>query len=125
MNDENKTKAQLIAELNELRQRNAELQASEVEYMQSGGTREENELEVTLRGSEKRYRALVETIPYGVEDIDVFGNILYANSAQHKLYGFLEGELVGKNILDLLANDAEREPLRDYLEFWLVSRIRG
>ena len=70
-----------------------------------------------LRESVERYSTLVETIRHGVEDIDVYGTILFANSAHHRLHEYLDGELIGKSILDLVATDAERKALRDYLEF--------
>ena len=67
--------------------------------------------------AENRYRTLVETIPHGIEDIDAAGNITFANQAQHSMYEYPPGTLVGRSILDFAATDAEREELRDYLQY--------
>jgi len=68
-----------------------------------------------LKESEKRYHTLIETITQGIEEIDTSGRITLANSSLHKMYGYSQGELVGKSILDLVATDSERKELRDYL----------
>ena len=67
--------------------------------------------------SEMRYSTLVETIPHGIEEIDVFGNILFGNSAYHKLLGYHAGRLIGKNMIELLSTEEEKEALRNYLVF--------
>ncbi len=73
--------------------------------------------EERLAESEKRYRTFVETVPLGIEDIDIEGNIIFANAALHKMYEYSEGELIGKNILDFVATSAERKALSDYLKY--------
>jgi len=52
---------------------------------------------------------------HGVEEIDTSGVITFANAAHRKQYGYSEGELLGKSILDLVVSDADRETLRSYL----------
>lgn len=51
-----------------------------------------------LAGSEKRFQTLVDTVPHGIEEIDIDGNILFANATHHKQYGYGPNELIGKNI---------------------------
>jgi PAS domain S-box-containing protein len=61
----------------------------------------------TLRESENLYRTLVETVPYGISELDSAGTITFANSAQARVFGYGRQELTGKSIFDLLASDAE------------------
>jgi len=70
-----------------------------------------------LYKEKEKYRYLVETVTNGIEDIDVDGKIIFSNLAHHKQYGYSKDELVGKNILELVANEAEQESLRNYLQY--------
>ncbi len=106
MKDEQKTKKQLINELVRLRQQIAELEESE-----AGSKLTECE----VGESEEHYRVLVETIPHGVQEIDLSGTITFVNSAHCMMYGYGEEELIGKSALDLVASDSEREELSEYL----------
>ncbi len=103
-----KTAVQLLKELTELRQRVAHLETSEAERKHT---------EEALRQSKERYRTLIETIPYGIEEMDASGIITIANAAHHRQYEYGEGELIGTSILDLVATDSEREELRNYLRY--------
>ena len=81
MKDEQKTKKQLINELGHLRQQIAELEEAEAESKLT---------EREVGKSEERYRALVETIPHGVQEIDSSGTITFVNSAHCMMYGYGE-----------------------------------
>jgi len=70
--------------------------------------------EQVLRESEERYKRLVETIPHGIQEIDINGNIVFANKAFHDIYGYENEELIGTSIFDLSASDSEREELKEY-----------
>jgi PAS domain S-box-containing protein len=74
------------------------------------------------RQSDERFAQLVETVPYGIEEIDTFGTIIYANRANHDRYGFETGELIGTNILDRAPNETERRELADYLEYLVTEQ---
>lgn len=67
--------------------------------------------EESLRKSEQRYKTLLETIPYGIEEIDRAGCITFANKSLHKIYGYPEGQLIGKKIYDLSALETDRDKL--------------
>ncbi|MCP5196958.1 MAG: PAS domain S-box protein [Gammaproteobacteria bacterium] len=73
--------------------------------------------EEALRASEQRYRTLVELLPYGVQENDIEGRITFANPALERLHGWREGSIVGQFIWDFPADAAERQRLRDYLQF--------
>ncbi len=106
MRDEDKTKAQLIKELAELRQRITRLESPAAGQQQA---------EMALRQGEERYRSLVQTIPYGIQEIDLSGRIIYANEAHYQIHGYAAGELIGTEIFDLQTSEAERRDLREYL----------
>jgi PAS domain S-box-containing protein len=96
MEDENKTKEQLINELAELRQRITELEALETER------------KVELEESEVRYRQLVEFSP---EAIIVYSDskTVFTNDAGAKLVGAATpGQIVGKPIIDFVHPDYQR-----------------
>ena len=73
------------------------------------------EVERALRESEEKFRSLIDTIPHGVQENDLDGVITLSNAAHCRMHGYADGELVGKTIFDMLASDAERDTLRDYL----------
>ncbi|MCP4698087.1 MAG: diguanylate cyclase [Gammaproteobacteria bacterium] len=68
-----------------------------------------------LRQDERRYRLLVENIPYGLQEIDTSGTIIYTNMAEHRIRRYNHGELIGKSILDMAATAEERKKLEDFL----------
>jgi len=79
MRDEDKTKAELIAELRECRK-----------------------LITQLHESEKRSRDLFESSPDAIFVEDLAGKVLDVNPAACELHGMLWQELVGKHVLDLV-----------------------
>jgi PAS domain S-box-containing protein len=89
MNDEEKTREQLI--------------------------KEKNALEEALQELEERYQSLIETNLYGIQEIDIYGNITFMNSILYEILGYSEGSLRGMQIWDLLASDSDRNELTDYL----------
>ena len=76
---------------------------------------ERKQAENALRDSEDRYRNLVETIPHGIQEIDVDGTITFANRAHGMIHGYAPEELVGLSALELVASDKERWALGAYL----------
>ncbi|OQX23817.1 MAG: nucleotide exchange factor GrpE [Desulfobacteraceae bacterium IS3] len=72
-------------------------------------------LKEAMQDLEKRYQSLIETDLYGIQEIDIYGNITYMNSVQYQILGYEEGELRGTQIWDLLASDDDRNELTDYL----------
>ncbi len=70
----------------------------------------------TLEFSENRYRVLLDTVPHGIEEIDLSGTITYSNRAYHEMMNAADGELRGKRIWDLMALDSDKEQVKSYLE---------
>jgi len=73
-------------------------------------------VEEALRESEKRYRKLVETISHGIQEINTEGSITFANSALHSIFGYENGELIGKSVFDLMVSEGESKEMRNFLE---------
>ena len=87
MNDQDKSKEQLVNELTNLRCKVSELEESEARLK---GT------ERLLRESEERYRSLVENIDLGISSIDSDHNIIMSNTTIGKWYDKPASELGGK-----------------------------
>jgi len=113
MKDERKTKKQLIAELIEMRQRVAELEAAETERQQA---------EEESRTSEERYRNLVELAPDGIITVDVKGVIASINTAFTTLTGFSKDEIVGTHFTKL--GTIRSQDLPQYLRMF-NDTVRG
>ena len=71
-----------------------------------------------LRDSEDWYRAVFDNAAVGIRVADVArgGRIVQANRAMHRLLGYPDGELVGKNIFELVHDDDRQENRRLYEE---------
>ena len=68
--------------------------------------------EEALREKEEQYRTLVETLPHGIQEIDLEGTITFASAACHRLYGFPDGAMVGTRTWDVVASRVEQNSLR-------------
>lgn len=61
-------------------------------------------------------REMLEVIPHGVTDMDTSGVLIFANAAYHRMLGYAPGELIGKNAVDLLADDDARREFPELLQ---------
>lgn len=68
-----------------------------------------------LRRGERQYRILVESLPYGLQEADTRGNIVFTNSAEHQIRRYSPGELIGLSMPDMAASDTEKERFQAYL----------
>lgn len=96
MNDDAKTKEQLLAEVQELRSEVNRYKALEIEH---------KEREDRLLQLEKA----VETMPLGLTITDLEGKILYTNPTEAAIHGYQVEELLGKNA-GILAPPELRNP---------------
>ena len=80
----NKSKAQLVEEVERLRRRLAQLEREEVERL---------EAEQTLRESEGRFRSLFETMAEGVILVNADGRIVQANPAAERILGLKAADI--------------------------------
>lgn len=68
-----------------------------------------------LQLDENKYRNLVENVPYGFEELSLEGIILFANTAAHHIRRYNFGELTGKSILDMVADNEQKSLISDLL----------
>ena len=80
------------------------------------GEGERRRAEQALVGSEARYRRLVDTIPQGIDEIDLDGSFLLVNPARARMLGYEEAELTAKTIWDVLEDDETCAAVRAYLQ---------
>lgn len=73
--------------------------------------------EMALSASEQSYRELIETIPHGIDVIDLDGTIQFANNNLHQIYATAPGTLTGSSILDRVASEVERDILIQELQY--------
>ena len=96
LNDEDKTKEQLINELIDLRQRITDLEEKEVERDSS---------KKALRESEERYCSLAELSPDAIV-VHSEGNYVFVNPAAARLFGAdTPNQIMGKRVFDLIHAD--------------------
>ena len=58
--------------------------------------------EKTLRASDERWRAVIESAVDGIVLIDEHGRIEAFNPAAERLFGYVEGEVIGRNVSALM-----------------------
>jgi len=98
--DKNKSKDELINELNELRQRVADLEALEAEW---------KELERALLETEQRLKSITETARDAIIMIDHKGKISYWNPAAEEIFGYTIHEASGKELTIIIPNRYHEE----------------
>lgn len=94
-----KTRDQLINELEEMRHKVERLEGARADIQ---------EAKKSLSQSEKRYQSLFEDSLDGIFDVAIDGTILDANRAYLKLCGYTWEELSKTNIVNLYADPKER-----------------
>ena len=86
MNEERKTKKQLLQELDEYRRRADQLEKLRDEY---------SRLEEMVRQSKERDRAILENIEDGYHEVDLKGRFTFFNESCRKILGYDKEELLG------------------------------
>ena len=114
MKDEEKTKEQLIDELAEMRQRVAELEASETELKQAGQK---------LRHQKKHLESLIKYSPLAIVTLDESHNIISCNRNFEKLFQFEESEILGKNLDEVIAGHEYIEDAISYTKETLSGKV--
>jgi len=85
---------------------------------------ERKQAEGNLSESEKKYRLLFETIIHGIQEIDISGEIISANSACHMMLGYKKGELKGRSMFEFIANSNQRKTLHDNIQILIQQQSK-
>jgi len=72
--------------------------------------------------SEKDIHNILNRLTLGVFECDQNGIINYANSAMGTITDYSVEELMGKNLLDLIADEEKKAALEDYLKSLIINR---
>jgi len=103
MQDQRKTKAQLIAELAALQRRVAELESRPVPAPDQAAPPADPPANEMPHG-ESYFRTLVEALSEAVTLTDLSGRIIFANEQSARLHGFAAPrDMVGASVFDLIA----------------------
>jgi PAS domain S-box-containing protein len=103
MNDQSKTKHDLIQELVSLRKRIAGLSQYESEHKQ---------VEESLRESEYKYKSLIENIPDIIFIIiDLEGKITFISKRTKEILGYENEETINRNILNFISEEAHQSTM--------------
>ncbi|MEO6173090.1 MAG: EAL domain-containing protein [Arenimonas sp.] len=85
--------------------------------------RERQSMQIALRVSEERFRAIVETTEDWIWEIDIVGRLVYSNDNVFKLLGRASADLMGNNVQDILIE--EDRPAFMWMLPKLISRNQG
>ncbi len=102
MKDLLKTKSELIEEISSLKQRNKELEQSEVIHKQ---------VEVALRISEAKFKEIFETIEDLYYETDSEGIVKLVSPSLHRLTGWNEEDIIGEPATKVYVDPSDREQL--------------
>ncbi|MBW8015775.1 MAG: PAS domain S-box protein [Planctomycetes bacterium] len=109
MGNENKTKDQVISEIEQLRLEINDLQSQEsyyqklVKQLQTEVTENKYTKEF-LRKNEECFRLLYERSPMGYQSLDCDGNLIEVNPAWLSLLGYEKEDVIGRSFADFLAS---------------------
>jgi len=73
--------------------------------------------EIELHESKQRLQRLLETLPYGVQENDINGKILYSNSAHSSILGRQKNAIAGHYIWDFQVNEVEKNKTKELLKY--------
>ncbi len=75
------------------------------------------EAELKLQQSERKFRSYIQNAPYGIFIADAKGYYLDVNLEAERLTGYIADELIGMNLLDLIAPEHKQMALDNFKQF--------
>jgi PAS domain S-box-containing protein len=120
------SKTPLAAEIDRLRRRVAELEASAADHQRAEQQleREARLKEAALRRSENTARAVLESASEGIILIDATGRITLVNTAAERMFGYPRRELLGEPLEILLPERVRRGHVEHRTEYFAEPRVR-
>lgn len=114
MSDEQKTRAQLIEELQALRQQVTALGEPEQQRRQT---------EQALRESEEKYRAILENIEEAYYETDLTGSFTFFNDALCQMLGYARDELMGMNYRQYMDEETAEKAYHTFNTVYLTGEF--
>jgi len=126
VSNHDKTKDELIAELETLRRRLVDLESSAVDHQRAMSTLEKqaHASEAALGKSEATARALLESASEGILLVNAAGRIVLANDAAERLFGYTRAELMGAQLERLLPARIRGSHAAHLAGYFVEPRVR-
>ncbi len=70
------------------------------------------EAQSALKISEEKYRSIIQNLQFGLMEVDLGGNIIFANDAMFDIAGYTKDELIGQNAEKLLLGEEATEAIK-------------
>ncbi len=93
-----KTREELLADLNSAYKRTAESEALAERYAKEVWS---------LKASEERYRHIVENANSIILVMDTKGNIIFLNQFAQRFFGYYENEILGKSVVGTIVSETD------------------
>jgi PAS domain S-box-containing protein len=127
MDDAQKTRGQLIAEVQALRRQVAQLESSTVDHQcaERALEKEAHASQVALEKSEATARALLESASDGIVVVGGTGRIMLVNAAAERMFGYRREELVGAELELLLPERVRGGHVEHRVRYFAEPRVRS
>jgi PAS domain S-box-containing protein len=127
MDDAQKTRGQLIAEVQALRRQVAQLESSTVDHQcaERALEKEAHASQVALEKSEATARALLESASDGIVVVGATGRIMLVNAAAERMFGYRREELVGAELELLLPERVRGGHVEHRVRYFAEPRVRS
>jgi two-component system, cell cycle sensor histidine kinase and response regulator CckA len=78
--------------------------------------------EAALRGSEEKYRTILESMEEGYYEVDLAGNFTYLNDAMCKIRGFSREELMEMNSRESMTEETAKEVFKAFSDVYTTGK---
>lgn len=78
---------------------------------------EQKTAEQNLQESQNRYKMLIDTLPYGVEEVDIEGRMIFLNDSYCRLLGYEKDEITNKYIWDQEPDSESIIRLKEFFKY--------
>jgi PAS domain S-box-containing protein len=80
------------------------------------------EAEEALRGSEEKYRTILESIEDGYYEVNIDGNFTFFNNSLCKIFGLTEDELMGKNFQEFTDQETSKKGYQAFNKIYTTGK---
>jgi PAS domain S-box-containing protein len=124
--DRRKSKTPNAAEVDQLRQRVADLETAATEHQRAEQQleRDARQSQAALRRSEETARAVLESASEGIVLIDARGRITLVNAAAERMFGYSRHDLLGEPLEMLLPERVRQSHVGHRTDYFAEPRVR-